>query len=332
MTGCRVGAKNTLDQNYLYLAEKRGVRVEAETEVMAVRVRNEGGYSLETKHSFGPERGEFTADNVIFAGGVMGTVPLLLKMREDPQGLPKLSPRVGDFVRTNSEALIGVIAPNSKEDFSKGVAITSIFETDEHSHVEPVRYAEGSGFFRMLALPHAPGDSLFARIGGTALGLLRQPALWLKALTLGDFSKSTQILLYMRSLEGTLSLRLGRSALTGFRQGLVSKLSPGAEAPKAFIPEATDLARRFADKVGGVAMTMLTETLAGTPTTAHILGGACMGRHADEGVIDANHRVHGYEGLYVIDGSTISANPGVNPSLTITALAERAMSRIAAAG
>lgn len=328
MTGCRVGAKNTLDQNYLYLAEKRGVRVEAETEVMAVRARGESGYVVETKDSFGTGRRDFTADKVIFAGGVMGTIPLLLKMREDPQGLPKLSPRVGDFVRTNSEALIGVIAPNSKEDFSKGVAITSIFETDEHSHIEPVRYGEGSDFFRTVSLPHAPGDNVLARLGGTALGLVRRPALWWKALTLREFSKSTQILLYMRSLEGTLSFRLGRSALTGFRRGLVSQLSPGAEAPKAFIPEATELAHRFAEKVGGVAMTMLTETLAGTPTTAHILGGACMGAHADEGVIDADHRVHGYEGLYVIDGSAISANPGVNPSLTITALAERAMSRV----
>ena len=332
MTGCRVGAKNTLDRNYLYLAERRGAMIEAETEVLAVRPRPEGGYLVETKHTFGSARRTFTADHVIFSGGVMGTVPLLLKMKEDPEGLPNLSEHVGDFVRTNSEALIGVIAPDWKEDFSKGVAITSILETDEHSHIEPVRYAEGSGFFRTMALPHSPGSSVLTRIGGTVRGFLRDPALWLKALTVKDFAKSSQILLYMRTLEGTLSLRLGRSVYTGFGRGLVSTLSPGSEAPAAFIEEATDLARRFAEKVGGVAMTMLTETLAGTPTTAHILGGACMGRSADEGVVDAEHRVFGYPGLYVIDGSAISANPGVNPSLTITALAERAMSKIPAKG
>jgi cholesterol oxidase len=328
MTGCRVGAKNTLDRNYLYLAERRGAQVEAETEVEAVRPREGGGYRVETKESFGSARRAFTADRVIFAGGVMGTIPLLLKMREDPKGLPALSARVGDAVRTNNEALIGIIAPDSKEDFSKGVAITSILETDEHSHIEPVRYAEGSGFFRMLALPHSPGSNVLTRLGGTVGSFFRQPSLWLKSLLVKDFAKNSQILLYMRTLEGTMRLRLGRSPYTGFARGLVSELAPGTAAPAAFMEEATDLARRFAEKVNGVAMTILTETLAGTPTTAHILGGACMGRDASEGVIDAEHRVFGYDGLYVIDGSAISANPGVNPSLTITALAERAMTHI----
>jgi cholesterol oxidase len=130
----------------------------------------------------------------------------------------------------------------------------------------------------------------------------------------------------MRTLEGSLRLRLGRSPYTGFRRGLVTELEPGTSAPTAFMKEATDLAERFAKKVGGVAMTILTETLTGTPTTAHILGGACIGKDASHGVIDAQHRVFGYRGLYVVDGSAVSANPGVNPSLTITAMAERAMS------
>jgi cholesterol oxidase len=147
-----------------------------------------------------------------------------------------------------------------------------------------------------------------------------------------DFAKQSQILLYMRTLEGTISLELGRSVYTGMREGLVTALDPGTKAPVAFMKEATDLARRFAEKVGGVAMTIATETLAGTPTTAHILGGACMGASASEGVIDAQHRVFGYDGLYVIDGSAVSANPGVNPSLTITALAERAMTFIPVKG
>jgi cholesterol oxidase len=171
---------------------------------------------------------------------------------------------------------------------------------------------------------------VLVRLGGTIRGYLRQPRLWARAYRVKDFAKQSQILLYMRTLEGTLSLELGRSLYTGMREGLVTALDPGTPAPTAFMTEATDLARRFAEKVGGVAVTMATETLAGTPTTAHILGGACMGGDATEGVIDDQHRVFGYDGLYVIDGSAVSANPGVNPSLTITALAERAMSFIAA--
>jgi cholesterol oxidase len=233
-------------------------------------------------------------------------------------------------VRTNSEALLAVISPDPNEDFSKGVAITSILHTDEHSHVEPVRYAAGSGFFRTMALPHAPGPTAFGRMASAARGLLRHPLRWARALTVADFAKQSQVLLYMRTLEGTLSLRLGKNAWTAFRGGLVTRLDDPAAAPKAFMPEATDLARRFAEKVGGVAVSLLTETLLGVPSTAHILGGACMGADATAGVIDSDHRVFGYPGLWVVDGAAVSANPGVNPSLTITALAERAMSRIPA--
>ena len=256
----------------------------------------------------------------------LGTVPLLLRMREDPRGLPNLSPRTGDLVRTNSEALIGVVTPNRSEDFSKGIAITSILHTDEHSHVEPVRYAAGSGFFRTMMWPHSPGGNVLTRVGGAARALARHPRTWARALTVPDLAKQSQILLYMRTLEGTLSFRLGRSAYTGLSRDLVTKLDAGAKAPSAFMKEATDIAERWAAKVGGVPMTVFTETLSGVPTTAHILGGACMGKNAEEGVIDARHRVFGYDGLYVIDGSAVSANPGVNPSLSITALAERAMS------
>ncbi|HEY2744130.1 MAG TPA: GMC family oxidoreductase [Polyangia bacterium] len=329
MTGCRFGAKNTLDKNYLWLAERRGVTVRAETEVTAVRPRPGGGYVVETRPSLkgGGARDAISADKVIFAGGVLGTIPLLLAMQEDAAGLPQLSPRLGDGVRTNNEALIGVIAPG-EDDFSHGVAITSILHTDEHSHIEPVRYGRGSGFFRLMALPHAPGHTVAARLAGAAAGLLRHPARWARALTVRDFARKSQVLLYMRTLESTLSLRRGRSKWTAFKKGLVTQLAEGAPAPTAFLPEATDLAERFAQKVGGVTMTLLTETLLGVPSTAHILGGACMGKSADDGVIDKDHRVFGHDDLHVVDGSAVSANPGVNPSLTITALAERAMSKI----
>jgi len=330
MTGCRVGAKNTLDQNYLHLAEGLGARIEPETEVKAVRPRQDGGYRLETRASFGRGKGTLTADNVVLSGGVMGTVPLLLAMKEDPEGLPALSPRLGDLVRTNSEALFAIVSPDRDEDFSKGVAITSIVHTDESSHIEPVRYAAGSGFFRTLLAPHSPAPSVLGRLGGAALKVAKSPVKWARALTVGDFARQSQVLLYMRTLEGTLSMRLGRGLRTGFSRALVTKLDRDQEPPRAFMQEATDLANRFAEKVGGVAVSLVTEIVLGVPSTAHILGGCCMGETDAEGVVDTEHRVFGYDGLYVIDGSAVSANPGVNPSLTITALAERAMSRIPA--
>lgn len=340
MTGCPVGAKNTLDYNYLHLAERRGARVLPETEVRFVRPtpsasgERDGslGYDLEVE-STKPgdrQRRSFHAKQLVFAGGVMGTIPLLLRMKEDASCLPRLSDRLGDMVRTNNEALIGVVSPDRGVDYSKGIAITSILHTDEVSHVEPVRYGEGSGFFRMLVLPRTEGNHVLVRLGGTVRSFFRQPLTWMRIAFAHDFAKQSQILLYMRTLEGSLRLRLGRSAFTGFRRGLVSELEPGSERPTAFIDEAADLAERFAKKMGGEAMTMLTETLFGTPTTAHILGGACIGASERDGVIDAEQRVFGYPGLWVADGSAVSANPGVNPSLTITAMTERAMSLIPA--
>jgi cholesterol oxidase len=332
MIGCHVGAKNTLDQNYLYLAEKLGAQVLPETNVVHVSPVAGGGYAArcEPTFEFGNSPGPRTikARQIIFAGGVMGTIPLLLAMKDTADGLPMLSPRLGEMVRTNSEALFGVVSGEKGSDFTEGVAITSILETDEHSHIEPVRYPKGSGFFRTLALPHSPGATAFGRIAGAARGILKHPVRWAKAMVVPDFATHSQILLYMRALEGTMSLKLGRNIRTGFTKSLVSHIDNPADAPQAQIPEAMDLANRFAEKVKGVPMTMLTEAILGVPTTAHILGGAVMGKTAGDGVIDANHRVHGYDGLYVIDGSAVSANPGVNPSLTITALAERAMSKI----
>ncbi len=332
MTGCRVGAKNTLDKNYLWLAEKRGVQVLAETEVTAVAARDGGGYTIDVRGSFGQriDASRFTADRVVFAGGVMGTLPLLLAMKADRDGLPRLSERVGDAVRTNSEALCGVIVPNGDEDLSRGVAITSILHTDDHSHVEPVRYGKGSGFFRTMILPQTSGENALARLAGAARSFFGSPVAWTKAYAVRDFAKQSQVLLYMRTLEGSLRVRLARSARTGFTLGLDTVLDEGNPAPQANMPEARDIARRFAEKVGGVAATLATETILGVPSTAHILGGACMGEDSARGVIDHAHRVFGYDGLYVIDGSAVSANPGVNPSLTITALAERAMSMVPA--
>jgi cholesterol oxidase len=328
MTGCRHGAKNTLDKNYLWLAERRGVTVLPETQVVAVR-RDGAGYALDTVRSLGfrKQAQRFRGARVVLAGGVLGTMELLLNMKSDPNGLPDLSDRVGDFVRTNSESLIGVISGRRELDLSHGIAIGSILHTDEHSHIEPVRYGAGSGLFRLLTLPHAPGKTLPARIGALAQQVARHPIRHLKTLTTPDYAKNSLILLYMRTHDGTLRFEIGRNPGTAFQKGLTTRLAEGAP-PQAYIPEATEIARRFEDKLDGTAATMFAETLFNVPTTAHILGGSAIGATADDGVIDVNQQVHNYPGLYVCDGSAVSANPGVNPSLTITAMTERAMSRI----
>jgi cholesterol oxidase len=264
---------------------------------------------------------------VIFSGGVVGTVELLLRLRSDPNGLPKLSPSIGDRVRTNSEVLIGVTTERRDLDLSEGVAITSILHTDDRSSLEPVRFSSGSGFFRLLATPHAPGRTLAQRLAGAAGRVLRAPVKSLRAILVPDWARYTTALMFMRVGEGYLRLTSGRRWLVGKKGGLRSVAGDGP-LPTAAIPAATALADAYAHEVNGYVGSLVTETLLGIPTTAHILGGACMGTGPEDGVIDHRHRVFGYDGLFVIDGAAMSANPGVNPSLTITALAERAMSFI----
>ena len=350
MTGCRYGAKNTLDQNYLWLAEKLGVEVQPDTEVTWVRPIGHQEPSGDTPDAFSREARyvvtarrrlkpftyrtqRFQARNVIFAGGVLGTVDLLLRLKASADGLPELSPRLGDRLRTNSEVLIGVTSLRKELDFSEGVAITSLLKTDEHSSIEPVRFSSGSGFFRILSTPHASGRSLAARVASGLLRVLRTPFRFVRSIAVQDWARRTAILLYMRTQEGYLRLeaRQGVGRVRHFpfllRRRLRTRRAEGP-APTASIPEATALADAFAREVDGQVGSILTETVFGIPTTAHILGGACMGANREDGVIDRRHRVFGYEGLFVIDGSSVSANPGVNPSLTITALAERAISFI----
>jgi len=340
MTGCRYGAKNTLDKNYLWLAERLGVTVLPDTEVTWVRLlRKEEGeptrgqgarYAVTARERLGTFRTverTYQARNVVFSGGTLGTVDLLLRLRKSHAGLPDLSGRVGDRVRTNSEVLMGVTTQRRELDLSEGVVITSIFRTDDQSYVEPVRFSPGSGFFRLLATPHAPGKTLFRRLVSAATRILRAPVRSLRAFLVPDWARHTTILLYMRTQEGYLRLTSGRGFFSWIRPVLSSAEGDGP-VPTASIPEATELGDAFAKEVDGYVGSILTETLFGIPTTAHILGGACMGAAKEDGVIDHRHRVFGYDGLYVIDGSAVSANPGVNPSLTITALSERAMSFI----
>jgi len=333
MTGCRHGAKNTLEKNYLWLAEARGAAIKPDTEVTWVRPSS-AGYVISAQERAGLVRKKthtYQSRNVVFAGGVLGTVPLLLRLRESADGLPGLSNRVGDQVRTNSEALLGVTTLRKDLDLSEGVAITSVLKTGQRSFLEPVRFSSGSGLFRLLVTPHSPGATLLERLASGLRRVVGAPLRTLRANLVRDWAKRTTALLYMRTLEGHLRLSSRRLRFLRHRSRLVSEKGEGP-APTAAIPEATELAEAYAREVNGQVGSLLTETLLGVPTTAHILGGACMGESREDGVIDHRHRVFGYEGLYIIDGSAVSANPGVNPSLTITALAERAMSFIPPAG
>ncbi len=248
----------------------------------------------------------------------MGSVPLLLKLRES--SLPFLSNRIGHFIRTNSESLSGITAYDKQTVFSDGIAIGSILRIDDYSHVEPVRYPAGSGAWRLLMAPMAHGRNIFVRIGIFLWDWLSQPVKNLKIYFVDDWAKRTQILLFMQTINTTLRFSKG---LFGMKSGIAN-----GETLPAFIPEAKDLAEKYAKIVNGKPTTLLTEMILGIPLTAHILGGAVMGESEEEGVIDKYNRVFGYKNMYVCDGSMISANPGVNPALTITAISERALSRI----
>jgi cholesterol oxidase len=325
MTGCKHNAKNTLDKNYLYFARKLGLTLHADSEVVHVAPADGGGYLVRALHGrswFGRERREYRARNVIFSGGALGTNSLLLRLRDDDTALPKLSRQLGHRVRTNSESLICVTIPDSKVDHAKGIAINSLLQTDDHSHLEMVRYGTGSGFFRtIVTAPHVAGRTGFLAIFRMLLATFLHPWLTLRAFFVADWARTTMILLYMRSTEGTLRFVRGLFGI------MDTRLEKG-ERPSASMPEATALALGIALKTGGIARSTFYEQIFNVPSTAHILGGCCMGESAETGVIDHRHAVFGYDGLYVIDGSAISANIGVNPSLTICALAERAMTFI----
>jgi cholesterol oxidase len=321
MVGCRYNAKNSLDKNYLYLAEKEGVTVMDRSQVISViplGIHGNQGYDIIIKRTGGFKKTKIHARSFVFSGGVLGTVPLLLKLKKTT--LSGLSDLTGAHIRTNNEALIGVVSGDKTRKFSEGIAIGSIVNTDEVSHLEPVRYPSGSGFWRLLMAPMISGKTLIGRILRIFSDLILHPWANAKVYFTRNWADRTQILLFMQTRDSTLNLKRGFWGIrTAVEQG---------SAPSAFIPEAQDLARKFAGIINGKPLVLPTESLFGIPTTAHILGGACMGDSRETGVIDSNHRVFGYENLYVIDGSAISANPGVNPSLTISALAERAAQRM----
>lgn len=322
MTGCRHNAKNTLVKNYLHLAERGGAVVHPLTTAVTVVPRRGGGYRVRTRRTGQRwRRRDFTADQVVFAGNALNTQTLLHRLKEGP--LPRLSDRIGALSRTNSEAVLAARSQRRDADFTPGVAITSSFHPAPDTHVEAVRYGRGSGALSLLntVLPERAAGP-----GGALGGLLRayRRLGWRRSLALHDprrWAEQTIVVLVMQSLDNSITTSLTRRGLLGRR--LTSRQGTGEPNPSS-IPLADRVARDLASAIDGTAGSSIGE-LAGIPLTAHFIGGCVIGADPEHGVIDPYQRVFGHAGLHVTDGSAISANLGVNPALTITAQAERAM-------
>jgi cholesterol oxidase len=267
---------------------------------------------------------------VVLAAGTLGTLRLLFRCRAVTRSLPRLSARLGERVRTNSESLLGVSARQANVDYSRGVAITSIFNPDSVTAIEPVRYPSGSDLMRYLAGPLIEPASLGRRVLRMLGAFLKRPADLLVTHVLPGWARRSTILLVMQTEDNGLRLKLGRGWLTLGRRALVSQPGETASVP-THVDIGHRVTQRFADRTNGIPASTLNESLLNIPMTAHILGGCPFGRDAEEGVIGLDAQVHHYPGLYVVDGSIVPANPGVNPSLTIAALAEYAMSLVPAA-
>lgn len=322
MIGCPVGAKNTLDKNYLFLAERLGVEIIPETEAASVRPLPTGGYEIITRASHGLARRKrvFHAQQVVFSGGVIGTVDLLLRCKADGS-LPALSNRLGDFTRTNSEAILGVESRDRATNWNDHIAITSGIYPDEDTHIEVVRFNKGSDLLYAIATILTDGGGKIPRLLRFMGNVLRHPLQFLRALWVPGQSARTTILLVMQSTEN--HLRLHRSAF-----GLASSLPQDGERIPAYIPLANRVTRRMAEKMNGFPKGSWFEVLLDAPSTAHILGGCVMGDSPETGVVDDSGQVFGYPGLYVADGSVIPVNLNANPALTITAMAEYILSQI----
>ncbi|MGQ2910209.1 GMC oxidoreductase [Aeromicrobium sp.] len=322
MTGCRHNAKNTLVKNYLHLAEQNGAEIHALTTVVSVTPLPGGGYAVETRGTNKRFRKHkvITAEQVIFAASSMGTQKLLHRMK-DRGVLPKVSDRLGLLTRTNSEALLGSISDGKDIDYSEGVAITSSFHPDEYTHIEPCRYGRGSNAMSLLQTVLTDGSLPTKRWKTWLKEMWTQKRNLFKLYDLRHWSERTIIALVMQTHDNSITTYTKRNLLG--RKVLTSRQGHGAPNP-AFIEPGHVAVQRMAEHMGGTPGGTIGEPF-NVPLTAHFMGGACIGDSPETGVIDPYHRLYGYEGLHVVDGSAISANLGVNPSLTITAQAERAM-------
>ncbi|MBX3234082.1 MAG: GMC family oxidoreductase [Labilithrix sp.] len=325
MVGCRFGAKNTLEQNYLYLAEKRGLTIEPESRVLDVAPLEGGGYALTIESSTGwlKRRRTLRARGVVVSAGSYGTVNLLMRCKERGS-LPRLSSQLGRYLRTNSEAILSVRSGEKDVDYSKGIAITSGVFVDDKTHIEVVRYSAGSDALAPLATVLTEGGGWLPRPIRWLGTILRHPLQFLRTIVPFGWAKKSAILLVMQPVDNHLRYVLRRRWWWPFSQKLDSAPGGGVPSP-TYIPIANLVAKKMAKKMNGTPQSGLLEVLLGKASTAHILGGCPIGETADDGVVDPKSHAFGYEDLLVVDGSIIPANLGVNPSLTITAMAEHAM-------
>ncbi len=331
MVGCRHNAKNTLDKNYLYLAERLGVEIIPETLVRDIRELPGGGYEIETQKITDwifKRRRTFRARGVVLSGGVLGTVPLLLKCKQRGS-LPRLSDALGNYVRTNSEAIVSSTSRRRNVDYSRGIAIASGFWPADDTHVEMVRYGKGQDFMSLLSTSLTAGGPPWPRPLRLLCEIVRHPLRFLRLCNPFGWAQRTGILLVMQRLPNHMSVRLRRRWFWPFSKRLDTEWQSSEKVPKYF-PIANEVAQRLADKMDGDPASGWSEVLFNTTSTAHILGGCPMGADSSQGVIDKLGRVFGYDNLYVADGSVVPVNLSVNPSLTICALAEWTMSHVPA--
>ena len=335
MVGCRVGAKNTLVKNYLWFAEKHGAAVIADCEVTDIVPLGQGdgsdGYRITTQTPgawFVKDRRTFTARGVVVSAGALGTNRLLLKCKMKGS-LPRLSDRLGELVRTNSESILAITLPNEVSRPWFDVAISGSVHPRPDTHIEFCTYGKGGDFMSLLLAPLTGKGTRLTRPMLLLGGILRHPIRFVRSRFPFGWSRRTLIILVMQTSDNAIAFRPKR----GWFGGIGLRTEQNAERPNpTFIDIANETAEWLAEHTGGIAHSGLLEAAANIPTTAHILGGAPIGKDATSGVVDKHNRAFGYENFLICDGSTVPANPGVNPSLTITALAEHAMSQVPAAG
>lgn len=328
-TGCAHGAKNSLDKNYLHLAQALGAQIRPERKVERLEPLEgaDGGYRVVMVHPWDRDIPSevLTARKVIVSAGVVGTLELLMACRDRYRSLPKLSPVLGHHVRTNSESILPITSRDAATDVSDGATISSHFFMGE-THVTQNRFSPSHKVLRWQTGPLVSDPLPWRRALRTLWAFVAHP--WDATLGMragSRWSRRTSLLTVMQTADNQLAFDYGRSALRGFRWSLRSRIPAGEVRSPSYLPEANRIAKVFADVSGGVPGNALLETLGDASMTAHVLGGCVMGGSSSEGVIDERHEVFGYSGLYVVDASAIPANVGVNPSLTITAMAERAM-------
>lgn len=324
ITGCAYGAKNTLERNYLYFARQLGVNVLPERQVTHLERLPGGGYLVHQRHPWhsGVRYAPLRARRVILSAGALGTQEILFASRDRYRTLPTLPASLGEHVRTNSEAIVSILADDPAADVTRGATISTHFYPDSKTHITQNRFPASYSFMKFYMGPLVDGEQPLARALKTLLRFVLSPLASTRSFRARNWYKRISVLTVMQQADNEIAFSYGRTLFRGFRHGLVSRVSKGGRAP-SYLPQANAAARAFAEASGGTPLNTLMESVGNLSVTAHVLGGAVMAARPEDGVIDANHEVFGHPGLYVVDGAAIPANVGVNPSLTITALAER---------